>query len=410
MTGDAINLLRDPQADWPEDKAQHLFDQAKASRLMAESGIDAIIAHTRANASYITDYYSDLGWPDFLLEDGKSYYATFVGVPRDSAQAPFMIGCSAEQGDVAWEDPWIKDRRFWGPDFIVTGKSGRAQLKSNPVDAVAAALADRGLEQGRIGLEMRHIKQIDFLRFVELLPYAAFVDAEPLLWRMRMIKSAAEVARMRVASQATSKAVEAAFRAARPGMTEIEMDRIIARTILDTGCRHEWTEIAFGPKGAYMVGPTLTRLEEGQIMRLDVGASYRGYLSDISRVAAFGKVGEKAERAHQAILSANEALRQVVRPGIPGRRLHKVLIDAFAGAGLAPLTPMAGHGVGRTSHEPPFSTADDETVLLPGMTITVEPAIRLAQVGSINVEDTVVVTGNGMESLTTAPRGLYDYA
>jgi Xaa-Pro dipeptidase len=243
-----------------------------------------------------------------------------------------------------------------------------------------------------------------------MLPRATFVNAEPALWQLRLVKSPEEVSRLRVAARAVSRAAEAAFRSARAGMTELEMERIILRSVVEDGCRPYSVELAFGPKGAYSVAPTSNCLQPGQIMRVDVTAFYKGYVADISRVAAFGIVGDRAERAHRAILHANQALQNAVRPGITGAELRMLEMDTFGQEGLAPLIPMAGHGVGRVVHEFPFLTEADHTRLQPGITVTIEPSIRLHGVGSVNIEDTVVVTQSGVECLTTAARGLYDYA
>ena len=404
-----------------EDKAQLIFDRGQASRLMAERGIDVLLAHTKANVSYIADYYYDEGWPDFLLEDGESYYAVFVGVPQERAKEGFIVGCFGEQGCLAWRDPWIRDRRFWGARFQSdgarparppAGSGGEARAapdRGNPVDVLAEALLERGLGEACIGAEMRHIQALYLERLQALLPRASFVDAEPVLWQMRMRKSAEEVSRLRVAARAASRAAEAAFKNAYVGMSELDMERIVAKAIVDQGCRYEWLEIGFGPKGALTVSPTSCQLQEGHIIRLDIGASYRGYISDISRVAAFGKVSARAEWAHGVILRANQALFRAVRPGARPGELRQLVMNIMNEEGLTPLIPMAGHGLGRGAHEPPFLLEQEHTILEPGMVITVEPTIRLPGVGSVNIEDVLLVTEDGAECLSTAPRGLYDY-
>ena len=187
------------------------------------------------------------------------------------------------------------------------------------------------------------------------------------------------------------------------------MARVIKKTLIDEGCNTLYTLVAFGPKGAYLIDPTPNRLKEGQIMRYDITATYRGYVSDISRVAAFGKVSNKVESAHRVLLTANQAMREATKPGIKGSELRKLEMDILTKEGMEPLIPMAGHGVGRMIHEPPFMTKYDNTLIEKGMILAIEPTIRMQGVGSVNIEDTVVVTDEGAESMTTAPRGLYDY-
>ncbi len=393
----------------PDERARRIFDFDRASQLMTDAGIDIILPNTEPNIRYVADYYYAEGAPDFMMEDGESYYDAYVGVPRDDSKTAFFVGCTGEEGYISWKDPWVSDRRFWGPQFPVVDGGWEQNLKSNPVDVVIEVLVEKGLEAGNIGLEMRHIKHAHFEQLRQHLPKATFTDAEPLLWEMRVIKSPEEISRLRMASRGVSKAAEKAFRTAHVGMTELDMARVIKKTLIDEGCSPLYTLVAFGPKGAYLIDPTPNRLKEGQIMRYDITATYRGYVSDISRVAAFGKVSDRVEWAHGVLLTANQAMREATKPGMKGFELRKLEMDIMVKEGMEPLIPMAGHGVGRMIHEPPFMTKFDNTLLEQGMTLAIEPTIRMQGVGSVNIEDTVVVTEDGIESLTTAPRGLYDY-
>ena len=385
------------------------FDYDKATSLMEKSGIDIILANTKRNVGYLADYYYNEGLPEFMMEDGQSLYEAFAGVPKVMSKGPFFVGCTGEDGYLKEMDPWIEDRRLWGPMFVVTGGEQQKNLFAKPVDAVVAALIERNLDLACIGLEMLGIKKIHFDQLRTLLPKADFVAADHLLCELRIVKTKDEISRLKSACGAIDKAAETGFRSARIGMTELEMHRIIARTLAEEGCSEVCCLIGFGPKGARLVAPTENRLEANQIIRFDISAEYKGYAGDISRVAAFGKVSERAAWAHRVILEANQALREAAKPGITGSDLRKTELAIFEKAGLIPLIPIAGHGVGRTVHEHPFMTIEDETILVPGMALALEPTIRLQGVGSVNIEDTVVVTEQGIKSLTNSPRGLYDY-
>ena len=150
---------------------------------------------------------------------------------------------------------------------------------------------------------MHGIKQIYFEQIKKNLPQATFVNVDPLLWKLRIVKTDEEISRLRIACRAISKAADAAFKNAYVGMTELEMEKIIYKTIIDEGCIPINSLIAFGPKGAYLVSPTGNQLEEGQIMRVDIVAEYKGYQGDISMATAFGKVSQKAAKGHGVILT-----------------------------------------------------------------------------------------------------------
>ena len=392
------------------DQKGPLFDTLEASRLMAEAGIDVILANSKPNVGYLADYYYYEGLPDFMMEDGQSFYEAFVGIPKDESALPFMVGCTGEEGYLNWIDPWIQDRKIWGPQFVVTNGLKQTNLYPNPIRAVVNALSERGLESACIGVEMGQIKHIHQAKLKELLPQASFKNADPILWQLRLVKTHEEISRIKVACQAISQAADVAFRSAFLGMTELEMEKIVNKTLIEEGCTPINFIIGFGPKGAYLVAPTNAQLEKGQLIRFDIVAEYKGYVGDISRVSAFGQVDERAERAHKIILEANIAMREAAKPGTTCTDLRKLELDIFSKQSLTPLIPMAGHGVGRTVHEHPFMVAGDHTEFVPGMTLAIEPTIRLDGVGSVNIEDTIVITETGAESLTTAPRGLYHYA
>ena len=391
------------------NKALLCFNYDKASQMMADQGMDIILANTKPNVGYLADYYYNEGLPNFMMEDGKSFYEAFVGLPRDMKLDAFIVGCTGEEGYMDIVDPWIKDRKFWGPEFIVVGEDQRKVHFPDPVSAIVHALYERGLTNANIGLEMQNIKHGHYKDLIKDLPDSEFMDAEPLLWQLRETKTEEEINRLRIVCNAIDKAVEKGFKSASVGMSEIEMEQIIAKALIDEGCNMVNFLIGFGPKGARSVAPTENRLKRNQIMRFDIAAEYQEYHGDISRVAAFGSVGDEAERAHDVILNTNLALQERVKPGENFKALRKLELDMLQKAGLTPLIPIAAHGVGRTVHEHPFVTENNDKIIEPGIVLAIEPTIRLKGVGSINIEDTVVVTERGIECLTNSPRGLYDY-
>ena len=376
---------------------------------MDERNVDVLLVHTKSNLRYVTDYYwSALADPEFILEDGSSFYTMFAGVPKDSAETPFMVPATAEKGDVEWYDPWIKDRRYWGPLFFVQGQAEQMKPHTDPIETTVGALCDRGLNEGRIAVEMRYLPEPFLARFRDLLPKAKFVDAWDLIWHLRMVKTQEEIRRIREAARANQKAMQAAFDHAWDGMSEVEMDDIIKKSLIDEGAEHHWTEMGFGPKGARMIGPTKeTRLRRGEIIRIDLGCRYEGYLCDMSRLAIFGEPSRETVRAHGVIMRANEALRRAVGPGVKCSDLFRLGMKIIDEGGFSSLTPQAGHSIGRSPHEPPFLTDADKTVLEPNMIVVCEPVLRVVGVGSVNVEDMVLVTPDGNEPITTLSRELY---
>ncbi|HOG48784.1 MAG TPA: Xaa-Pro peptidase family protein, partial [Anaerolineae bacterium] len=229
---------------------------------------------------------------------------------------------------------------------------------------------------------------------------------ESLLWRLRIIKSPEEIRRIRKAAQATDAAVDAAYAACYEGMPELEFQRILKQTMVQEGTDYGWSSVAFGPKGALLVLATEERLKPGEIVRTDACARYQGYISDISRVRVFGQPSDEARRAHDAIYTANRMLAEAARPGVRCCDLYQIVMAHLKKRGYESLSPQTGHGLGRDAHEPPMLAGWNEMILEPNMIVVFEPTMRVVGVGSVNVEDMVLITESGNEALTTSVREL----
>ncbi len=386
------------------------FDRSRAAALMEERGVDLLLACSRANVGYLADYtyYVAQGLP-YVLEDGRQWSITFVGLPRDLERPPFITPVSSEHGSIAHADPWIDDRRFWGPKWTYSGQASPT-ADGAPEDVavcIAGAVVDRGLAEGRIALELDAVPAVRYLRLRELLPRADFVEAAPILRELRIVKSAEEVARLRDVATATDAAIAAAFEALEGGPSERELQTIMAGALVARGMSFGWCSVAAGPKGTTLIEATDRRPAAGEIVRIDLVGIHAGYYSDMSRVCSFGRQpDEPARRAHAAILETNAVLRRETGPGVLCADLGRIAHETLGRHGYPMLAPQAGHGIGRDVHEPPYLAEWDRTVLRPGMVLDLEPAIRVTGVGSVNIEDMVLVTDDGAEPLTRFPREL----
>jgi Xaa-Pro aminopeptidase len=394
-------------------KGMRLFEYDRLSRLMRQHGADVLLAHTKPNLEYITDFEWMRGFDknNFLNEVGSAFVVSFAGLPADESKGPFYIAASTETGYPEAYNCWIKDVRYWGPTFHVEGRRRQMDVADNPMSRVAEALKEKGLDRGRVALERRQIEMVYYEQLRDMLPHARIVDAEPILNDLRMIKSDEEVRRLRKVANTTSEVMDSVYRSgAYEGMTEWDLERYLDVGFAQRGARHVWTDVAFGPKGANFVGPTDTRLERGHILRLDIGGWSEGYVTDMSRSLAWGgKPTDAARRAHAAIYRMNQEITKAVRPGVVPSDLYRMLMRIFEEEGYQSLTPQAGHSLGRTAHEPPFLVAGYDRPLETGMIVVVEPTMRIQGAGSFNIEDTTLVTEEGCEVLTTTPREIEAY-
>lgn len=385
-----------------------LFQYERASELMEKAKIDLLLAHTPSNVSYLADYYCHYASPSFVFDDGSGFHIIFVGLPKDQAKEPFLTPSTGDEEDIAIEDPWIKDRRFYGsyPGLWSADReaSGRGR-RDNPVDCVVEALMERGLGDSAIGLEMSHLPVAIFHELQAKLPKARLVDGTDVLWQLRMIKSEEEIARIRRAVQITERAIQVAYDNLRQGMTELEFEKVLKTTAIESGGDLEIIHVAFGPNAVCL--PTDTEIRAGEVARVDVVGSYRGYLCDMSRVRVLGQPSDEIRQVHEAVLKTNEIVRNAIQPGVKCSYLYEVGVREMRRHGYQQLWgPTVGHGVGRDAHEPPFLKPSSDIELAPAMVFAVEIELRELGGRHMNIEDMVLVTDEGHDTLTSLNRNM----
>jgi len=392
-----------------------LFDYDKASRRMQEQGIDVLLPNSLLNAGYLADHWkhelvSSVG--AYMMGEEGAPYLSLVGLPRDQAIEPFVTcRTGGEENDMAYVEVWIEDKRLWGPSLAnreETSPFGRYdRVYESPLEAAADALSERGLDRGTIGIEFDFLGAGPYRRLQSLLPEARFVDALPLLDGLRMVKSEEEVRRMRIAAAATERATEAAFAAVEEGITGLDLERIIGASHYQAGVRHEWLHTCIGPTKGQITIPNDTPLHRGEVVRFDVGCSYRHYQSDLSRVGVLGEPSAELLRVHGTMKEALEAVVEAARPGVTCEHLHHVGNPIVERGSLKNFCTIVGHGVGRSIHENPLLQQGDQTILEPGMTLAIELATIVIGLGCIALEDEIVITPGGNEQLSTKGRELY---
>ncbi len=142
-------------------------------------------------------------------------------------------------------------------------------------------------------------------------------------------------------------------------------------------------------------------------MVIDCGAVVGGYVSDITRTVAIGGLTAEMVNVYEAVLAANEAGRRSAAPGVEAQAVDRAARAAIEAAGYgAFFIHRTGHGLGLETHEPPYIVAGNRLLLQQGMTFTVEPGVYLPGQGGVRIEDDVVITADGAESLTAFPREL----
>jgi Xaa-Pro dipeptidase len=263
--------------------------------------------------------------------------------------------------------------------------------------------------QKKIGLEPTRLRYLELNLLEKSLPSASFTSAEGPLSKLRMQKDEQEISHMRKAVTIAQDALLATLPFIRAGKTEMEVAGELAIQLIKAGSESELPFspiISGGPNSANPhASPSSRELLPGDCLVIDWGASYMGYFSDLTRTFAIDHISPEMEKAGRLVEQANAAGRSASRAGIPAGDVDRAARKIIEEGGFGPFfTHRTGHGLGMEGHEHPYIYAENALVLQPGMTYTIEPGIYLPGRNGVRIEDNIVITETGAESLSSLPR------
>ncbi len=272
-------------------------------------------------------------------------------------------------------------------------------------------LAKLQLSGKKIGIEPNHMRLLEYNYLTSTDNNTTFTDASRAIASLRAVKDASEIGAMKQAVTIAQEALKATLPLARTGMTEEELANELVVQLLRQGSEPTLPFspiVSSGPNGANPhAKPSERALAAGDLLIIDWGASFQGYVSDLTRTFAIGEVGPEAQAIHAIVQLANKAGRQAGKPGVSCKTVDKAARSVIDSAGYGDkFTHRTGHGIGMECHEEPYIRGDNEQILESGMTYTVEPGIYIDGKNGVRIEDDVVVTSDGSESLSDFPRAL----
>ncbi len=264
------------------------------------------------------------------------------------------------------------------------------------------------LEGALIGVEAFTMRAVEVWLLAESVSGCRLSPADAVVNALRVCKDSDELERMRRAAGLAQDAMTSTMRQFRLGMTEREVAAILKVAMLEAGAQNVSFEpiVSGGPNSANPhASPSDRPIGLGEYLLFDWGVYVDGYASDITRTFPVGDMEPEMRDIYALVQEANTAGRAAVRPGATCSQVDAAARRVIEEGGYGDrFTHRTGHGLGLQVHEPPFIVAGNETVLEPGMTFTVEPGIYLPGRGGVRIEDDVVVTADGCESLTTFAR------
>ena len=236
--------------------------------------------------------------------------------------------------------------------------------------------------------------------------YASMTGSLPML---RAVKDAAEVELLAAAGAAADATYEQILSVRFAGRTELQVAADLARLLREHGHEQvDFTIVAAGSNGAdphHDIGDRVIR--EGDMVVLDFGGLKDGYGSDTTRTVHVGAPTPYEQQVFDVVRAAQQAAFEAVRPGVACQEIDRVARDIIEDAGFGEFfIHRTGHGIGLTTHEPPYLVRGEEQPLVPGMCFSIEPGIYLPGRFGVRIEDIVTVTGTGGRRLNTTDHAL----
>jgi len=307
-------------------------------------------------------------------------------------------------------DPVIVVPKLERPDAEAATGAATAQIV-DWVDGVDPfALAARHLRaDGRYGIS-DSAWALHLLGLQRAVPGAAFAATTDVLPMLRAVKDAHELDRLAAAGAAADATFGGIVQVAFAGRTENQVAHDLADLLKQHGhSQVDFTVVGSGPNGAnphHEAGDRTIR--DGDMVVLDFGGLLRGYGSDTSRTVHVGEPTAEERQVFDVVREAQQAGFEAVRPGIACQEVDRAARAVIAKAGYGEFfIHRTGHGIGLTTHEPPYMIEGEEQELVPGMCFSVEPGIYLPGRFGVRIEDIVVCTDSGGRRLNNTPHDLH---
>lgn len=367
--------------------------------LMEDAGLDALMITSKHNVQYL------LGGHKFIFFSamdaiGHGRYLPILIYLRGDKEKTAYVANTMEKSEHD-NDP------FWVPHFY--------PMAWGSVDSVKQAIAHLnkvGFTTGRIGVEPSFLPSDSHAVLIDALPNTALLDATAVMENLRAVKSPAELAMLREASERITDAMQATIAASGAGSTKHEIIERLRCEETNRGLQFDYCLLTLG--ASHNRAGSDQAWAEGEVLSIDSGGNLDGYIGDICRMGVLGEPDAELVDLLGEIEEIQQAAFAKVKAGAPGAALIAAGQAALARQPHKDLTDFFGHGMGLVSHEAPFLLTnhpvayegrDADTPLKSGMVLSIETNMLHPKRGFIKIEDTLTVTETGYEMFGTQGRG-----
>lgn len=345
----------------------------KLRALMTEDMIDGYLVTSPANLRYLTNFTGTAGVA-FITQE-QAYFITDFRYMEQANNQTQGLTILQHQGDIVGE-------------IIRLVESQQISV---------------------FGFEDAFLTVAEYSVFEEVID-AELAPASGLIESLREQKDDAEIAIIEKACAIADEGFQHVLKMIRSGMTEIEVANqldFFMRSLGASGTSFE-TIVASGARSALPHGVASEKvIEQGDMVTLDFGCVYQGYVSDITRTFAIGDPGQELKDIYQIVLGAQQKVIDAAKAGVTGAQLDAIARDFITQAGYGEaFGHSTGHGIGMEIHEGPNISRSNEAELMIGNVITDEPGIYIAGLGGVRIEDDLLILAEGNRILTQSPKEL----
>src|SRR6266436_3066138 len=375
------------------------FDTARLDRLMEEACMDVLIATSKHNVQY-------------LLGGHRAFFFDYMDAMGLSRYLPVLVYAKGAPDKAAYfghrlESFQRENNPFWTP-VQQTNSSGSVDTMQKAIEHIRKA----GIKTRGIGAELSFLPVDAGKALQSAFPDSNMTDVLFVLERMRSIKTPDELKKLKIASEAVIESMQAVIAKHGPGATKAEVTEALRREETNRGLTFEYCLITAGT--SLNRAPSEQKWEEGDVLSLDSGGNYHGYIGDVARMAILGEPDAELDELLAEIEQVQRAAFGSVKAGAMGGEIYAAAEPLVRRSRQHNHLHFLAHGMGLVSHEAPRLTSsgpvpytDDDArrPLEAGMVISVETTLMHPRRGFIKLEDTVAVTDEGYDVYGDRARG-----
>lgn len=393
-----FNVDYEERIDWATVRAHRV---GRMRDEMRREGLDAILVLRLENVRYVASFKG-------VFSMFTNFVRNAILLPLEGEPVAFITGFDAARA--AATVPWLKRVIPFGS---IEDPDNAEHLARNLFRPEFEKL---GVENGTIGVDGT---LISFFRGLEkAMPQATFTTADRAMLRARAIKHPYEHQALRWSSLIADVAMQEAFETIRPGQREMEILAGIRQRMFSMGAEGVGGFVSSGEHSGFPFARISNDrvVRAGDLVLMDIGCYVNGYYSDFARTFPIGSPTREQQKIFKTVAKATEAALSVLRPGAHSDEIYEAHAEVIRAAGYAERSDtlttahssacVVGHGCGTVLHEPPIiggGQAYARIKIEPGMAFCVEPSIHVGDIGGVRIEETVVVTETGYETITRTP-------